>query len=58
MIERIAILEQIKRALKRSQIIALLGPRQSGKTTLACQFLDTNSLNYFDLEDPISLHAW
>ena len=42
-------------ALKRSRVVALLGPRQCGKTTLARQFVPANSLNYFDLEDPTSL---
>ena len=42
-------------ALKRSRVVALLGPRQSGKTTLARQFVAADSLNYFDLEDPQSL---
>lgn len=37
--------------------MALLGPRQSGKTTLAREFVDMNSPNYFDLEDPSSLIA-
>jgi uncharacterized protein len=35
--------------------VALLGPRQCGKTTLAREFVPANSLNYFDLEDPQSL---
>ena len=35
--------------------MALLGPRQSGKTTLARQLVAADSLNYFDLEDPPSL---
>ncbi len=35
--------------------MALIGPRQSGKTTLARQFVPRNSVNYFDLEDPVSL---
>ncbi len=34
--------------------MALLGPRQCGKTTLARQFVPADSLNYFDLEDPQS----
>lgn len=42
-------------ALKRSRVVALLGPRQSGKTTLARQFVRTDSVNYFDLEDPQGL---
>lgn len=42
-------------ALRRSRIVALLGPRQCGKTTLARQFVPARSLNYFDLEDPQNL---
>jgi predicted AAA+ superfamily ATPase len=45
----------VRAALKRHPIVALLGPRQSGKTTLARQFVAADSLNYFDLEDPASL---
>ena len=45
----------VRVALKRSRVVALLGPRQCGKTTLARQFVPTNSLNYFDLEDPQGL---
>jgi predicted AAA+ superfamily ATPase len=55
MIERTADLKPIRAALKRSRIVALLGPRQCGKTTLARQFVPVNSLNYFDLEDPAGL---
>lgn len=32
-------------------MVVLTGPRQCGKTTLARQVLDPESLNYFDLED-------
>lgn len=35
--------------------VALVGPRQCGKTTLARQFVPADSLNYFDLEDPQGL---
>lgn len=42
-------------ALERSRIVALLGPRQCGKTTLARQFVPPDSTAYFDLEDPLSL---
>jgi hypothetical protein len=45
----------IRAALRRSRVVALLGPRQCGKTTLAQQFVTSNSLNYFDLEDPQSV---
>ncbi len=36
-------------------MVALIGPRQSGKTTLAREILTADSSNYFDLEDPTSL---
>ena len=42
-------------ALRRSRVVALLGPRQCGKTTLARQIVPVDSPNYFDLEDPASL---
>jgi predicted AAA+ superfamily ATPase len=55
MIGRPQRLDQIRRALKRSRIVALIGPRQCGKTTLARQVVPFDSVNYFDLEDPVSL---
>jgi len=55
MIQRISTLDTIRTALGRSRITALLGPRQCGKTTLARTFVSPDSLNYFDLEDPLSL---
>jgi hypothetical protein len=55
MIPRPSLIEHIRTALGRSRVVALLGPRQCGKTTLARQFVPTDSLNYFDLEDPLSL---
>jgi predicted AAA+ superfamily ATPase len=54
-ISRPADLALIRTALRRSRIVALVGPRQCGKTTLARQFVAPDSLNYFDLEDPASL---
>lgn len=54
-VERSGIRQEIETALGRSRVVTLLGPRQSGKTTLARQFVSPDSLNYFDLEDPISL---
>jgi hypothetical protein len=45
----------VRTALRRSRVVALLGPRQCGKTTLARRFVAPDSLNYFDLEDPRSL---
>ena len=55
MINRKTDVELVRAALKRSRVVALLGPRQCGKTTLARQFVPADSLNYFDLEDPQSL---
>jgi len=55
MIRRDSVLEALKGALSRSPVVVLAGPRQSGKTTLARELLDEDSVNYFDLEDPASL---
>jgi predicted AAA+ superfamily ATPase len=55
MIERRTYVADIQAALQRSRIVALIGPRQSGKTTLAQLFVPPDSVNYFDLEDPVSL---
>jgi predicted AAA+ superfamily ATPase len=44
--------EKVKKALGRSPVVMLSGPRQCGKTTLARQFLDPGAVGYFDLEDP------
>ncbi|MGD0091571.1 MAG: ATP-binding protein [Planctomycetota bacterium] len=55
MIDRKTDTKLVRAALKRSRVVALLGPRQCGKTTLARQFVRAESLNYFDLEDPASL---
>jgi uncharacterized protein len=54
-IERSSYAADIQAALQRSRIVALIGPRQSGKTTLAQMFVPPDSVNYFDLEDPVSL---
>ncbi|MBT1073725.1 ATP-binding protein [Geobacter grbiciae] len=55
MISRHATHDALAAALERSRVVALLGPRQCGKTTLARTFVSPDSLNYFDLEDPLSL---
>jgi len=55
MIQRTAWLHSIHTALARSRVVTLIGPRQCGKTTLAREFLSEESINYFDLEDPVSL---
>lgn len=55
MIVREALRRHIERALARNPVVALVGPRQVGKTTLARSFVAPESPNYFDLEDPVSL---
>jgi predicted AAA+ superfamily ATPase len=55
MISRQTDIELVRAALKRSRVVAILGPRQCGKTTLARQFVPADSLNYFDLEEPQGL---
>jgi hypothetical protein len=55
MISRTHLQQAIQNALERSPVVALIGPRQCGKTTMARSFVPSDSLNYFDLEDPVSL---
>jgi predicted AAA+ superfamily ATPase len=55
MVRRSSLLSAINNALARSRVVLLAGPRQSGKTTIARELLDEDSINYFDLEDPASL---
>lgn len=56
MINRKRFVAQINRAMTSHRIVALLGPRQCGKTTLARLFADKHKPeNYFDLEDPADL---
>ena len=54
-IDRNDLTRRIESTLDRSRVVALVGPRQCGKTTLAGQFVSIDSINYFDLEDPLSL---
>src|SRR3990172_13173731 len=55
MIDRSRLLTAVRRALARSRVVALIGPRQCGKTTAARQIVSADSAHYFDLEDPASL---
>ena len=55
MIERRRRLAEIRAALKRSPVTAIVGPRQAGKTTLAREIVPPDSPAYFDLENPRSL---
>lgn len=52
MISRATHLSAVKRALRRSRVVAILGARQVGKTTLARQLAATRAVTWFDLEDP------
>ena len=56
MIKRAEYKKHIEAALQRSRAVALLGPRQCGKTTLARELVDSVAVNYFDLEDPESIN--
>lgn len=51
MIDRLSLALRIQTALARAPVVALLGPRQVGKTTLAQSLVPANSPNYFDLEN-------
>ncbi|MBM4333958.1 MAG: ATP-binding protein [Deltaproteobacteria bacterium] len=55
MVKRRELLKRLHLTLKRSRVVALVGPRQCGKTTIARDLVDSESPNYFDLEDPPSL---
>ena len=52
MLERTSLASTVQAALSRSPAVALVGPRQVGKTTLARTLLGSGSPNWFDLEDP------
>lgn len=51
-VARNRLLAVLRAALKRQSVVALTGPRQCGKTTLARQILDPSASTWFDLEDP------
>lgn len=55
MVPRTELVKHLKESLGRSRVVALIGPRQCGKTTLARELVAPESPNYFDLEDPASL---
>src|ERR1700674_5695857 len=55
MIERKTDHRLVSAALRRSRVVALLGARQCGKTTLARQLAPARSVNYYDREDPHSV---
>lgn len=49
MIKRLTDVENIKKLLDTFPVVAILGPRQCGKTTISKEF---NAEHYFDLENP------
>ena len=58
MIQRPGWMSALKTALRRNPVVALLGPRQCGKTTLARQYsAGVPGVCYFDLEDPAVLES-
>lgn len=54
-IPRPAVIAQIVRSLDLNPIVALLGPRQCGKTTVARMIGEQQSSTYFDLENPVDV---
>lgn len=55
MIDRTSLEQEIKRAIDNFRVVALVGPRQVGKTTIARKFVSPDSANYFDLENYVDL---
>jgi len=53
-IKRVDLDKKIRLAFRYGRVVALLGPRQCGKTTLSRQFISPDSAHYFDLEDPVA----
>lgn len=53
-IKRLRLEAAVPAALRRSPIVALNGPRQCGKTTLARRVAGARAAAYFDLEDPVA----
>ena len=50
MLPRPGYLSRLEKAVSRSPITAILGPRQSGKTTLARMYIVDKDVSYFDLD--------
>ncbi len=58
MITRVHLDGRIRKALRRSAVVLLIGPRQCGKTTLARAVAkERNVAAYFDLENPSDVAA-
>ncbi len=46
---------ELREVLRRSPVVLIVGARQVGKTTLARTVVPRDSVNYFDLENPVDL---
>jgi len=55
LIPRAAAVQQVERLLAIHPVVALLGPRQCGKTTLARMISAQQGVTYFDLENPVDM---
>lgn len=55
LIDRPALTARVRAALRANSVVALLGPRQCGKTTLAQALAAASGAECFDLEDPVGL---
>jgi predicted AAA+ superfamily ATPase len=55
MLSRPDIIDRIDSAFRVHPVVALLGPRQCGKTTLARMIADREACTTFDLENPIDI---
>jgi predicted AAA+ superfamily ATPase len=54
-VRRKALAARLERALRANPVVALIGPRQCGKTTLARELTGVRRSTYFDLEDPLDV---
>ncbi len=54
-VARTSLIARIRRALREAPVVALLGPRQCGKTTIARELLTDQRGERLDLEDPRDL---
>lgn len=56
--KRVAYIERLDQAFRTTPVVAILGPRQTGKTTLAKMYFEREGgqdVCYFDLENPLDL---
>jgi predicted AAA+ superfamily ATPase len=56
MVQRQQYMQALEQATRRAPVVALLGPRQCGKTTLAQGWAQQRAATYLDLESPRDLN--